>query len=69
MPNIDELSQKKCRACHGEAQPLAADKISEYLRALPCWDLAADGKSISRTYVMKNFLAALDLIQAIAPIA
>ncbi len=39
------------------------------ISALPSWELAADGKSIARRLVMKDFSAAVSLILAIASIA
>ena len=37
------------------------------LRKLPGWTLAAGGKAIRRDYLLKDFLAAVDLIRRIVP--
>jgi 4a-hydroxytetrahydrobiopterin dehydratase len=67
--NREELAGRKCKPCRGGMPPLAEEERSRLLQALPSWEIAADGKSISRTYVMKNFLAAVHLIGRIAEIA
>jgi 4a-hydroxytetrahydrobiopterin dehydratase len=36
---------------------------------MPAWQISADGKTISREYVTKNFVAAVDLIDLIAEVA
>ena len=69
MPTIQELAKKKCRACHGDTPPLSPDQVSEYLKSVPGWELAPDGKSISRPYLMKDFLAAVRCIQNCADVA
>ncbi len=66
---LDELSRKKCQACHGEAQALPKEKSAEYSRSLPVWELATDGKSISHTFLMKDFAAAVRFLQDIAEVA
>jgi 4a-hydroxytetrahydrobiopterin dehydratase len=38
----------------------------QLLEGLPGWELSADSKSIRKLFVMKNFLAAIRLIQAVA---
>ena len=38
-----------------------------HLRKLPGWALAPRAKSIRRDYLLKDFLAAVDLIRRIAP--
>ena len=68
-PSFKELSQKRCRPCEGEIQPMSAEQARAYLQGLPAWQLSPDGKSISKTYVMKGFAAAVKLIDAICEIA
>ena len=65
-PTLKELKQRKCRPCEGGAAPLTADEAKVYLANLPGWELAADGKLIGRTYVMRWFMDAVEFIQCIA---
>ncbi|MBI3999859.1 MAG: 4a-hydroxytetrahydrobiopterin dehydratase [Candidatus Omnitrophica bacterium] len=70
MPlNIKELTAKKCQPCSQGAVPLSSAEAGEYLARLPEWVLASDEKNISREYVMKNFIAAIQLIHQIAEVA
>lgn len=69
VPRIEELKAKKCRPCEGGVRPLSGEQAAEYVRRLPGWSLATDGKSLSRQYVMKDFVAACDLISRIVPVA
>ena len=69
MVDAMALRQKKCVPCEGGAQPLTEDKAKEYLRALDGWELGQNRGAIQKTYVMKDFLAAVKLIQTIAEIA
>ncbi|HRM76058.1 MAG TPA: 4a-hydroxytetrahydrobiopterin dehydratase, partial [Paracoccus sp. (in: a-proteobacteria)] len=43
------------------APALASDALAAQLTALPGWDLAADGKSISREWRFKTFRRAAQL--------
>lgn len=63
------LTQKKCQPCEGIGKPLDAAQIKEYLSQAPGWTVDPDQKSITREYVMKNFLAAVKMINQVAEIA
>jgi 4a-hydroxytetrahydrobiopterin dehydratase len=65
-PTLQELQQKKCRPCEGGVAPLTAHEAQAYLANLPGWELAADGKLIGRTYVMRWFMDAVEFIQKLA---
>jgi len=69
MTNPRELAQKKCQPCEGMGKPLDIDQVSVLMSNVPEWKTGADGKSISRKLVMKNFTAAVELIARIAEIA
>ena len=66
---MEKLSSKKCQPCEGGVSSLTKEKALSYLKELPGWTLNESAKEISRLYVMKNFLAAVALIQRIAEIA
>ena len=68
-PTAHELRERKCRPCEGNVKPLGMDEAGAYLAALTGWELAPDGKSIGRTYVMRWFMDAVDLIRRIADVA
>ena len=65
----DDLRKKKCVPCEGGATPLSKEKSLEILSDLKDWQLSSDAKSIHCDYLMKNFMSAIELIHAIAPVA
>lgn len=68
-PTVEELRQKRCQPCEGGVQPFSRQQAEDYLTNLQGWELAEDGKSIRRTYTMRWFMDAIELIQRIAQIA
>ena len=69
MMDAKMLRQKKCLPCEGGLQPMTEEKAKAYLNALEGWELGQSRDSIQKTYVMKDFLAAVTFIRAIADIA
>ncbi len=69
MTEVKELTQKKCQPCEGMGKPFNKEQSLEYLQKLPEWQIDNPGKAISRHFVMKNFKAAIKLINQIAEIA
>ena len=55
--------------CEGIGKALTSDQSKEYLKKVEHWQIDSKGKMISRDYVMKNFLGAIHLINAIAKVA
>jgi 4a-hydroxytetrahydrobiopterin dehydratase len=45
------------------------DQLPQYLAALPAWQLSEDHRSISRSFVAKNFVAAVDFFNAVKEVA
>lgn len=69
MNETKELTQKKCRPCKGIGDVLAKTMAEDYLKDLPEWQLDAQGKSIFREYVMKDFIVSVNFIHQVAQIA
>ncbi len=69
VPNADELCRKKCRPCEGGMSPMNAETAKGYLNVLEGWALGENGNAIQKTFVMKDFLSAVRLIQKIAEVA
>lgn len=63
------LSRKKCQPCEGIGQAFSKAQAEEYLAKTAGWELDTEGKLIYRELVMKNFMAAIRLINNIAAIA
>lgn len=66
---MNTLTQKRCKPCEGIGKAFGAGQIKEYLALTPGWEVDAEGKGISREYVMKDFMAAVRAIEQIAAIA
>jgi len=69
IPTIEEWGRKKCRSCEGGVEPLSVSQAEVYLKALPGWQLSADGTTLSKSFVMKGFAEAVQLIDAICGVA
>ena len=62
------LTQRKCVPCEGGVPALPASAAQVLLRDVRGWELL-DGTRIRKTVKCQDFLAAVALIQRIAPIA
>ena len=60
---------KQCKPCEGGVGLLSREEALRSLRALPGWRLSADEKAIYTDYVMKDFRAAVALIDRMARLA
>ena len=65
----EQLATKKCVPCQGGHPPLSREKATELLTQIPEWQLRDDAKLIFRQYMMKNFIAAVDLINKVKDLA
>ena len=69
MPSIENLSQKKCKPCEGGIAACSFEEATKTVKHLPGWEVAPDGKSIWRNFVLMDFLAAVAFIQKISEVA
>jgi 4a-hydroxytetrahydrobiopterin dehydratase len=67
--NKTPLEQKKCQPCEGAGDPFNVEQAMEQLKNVEGWKLSADGKGITRRYISKNFMAAVNFIQKVAQVA
>ena len=63
------LTQKRCQPCEGIGKAFSPEEARGYLNDVKHWQIDQAGKMIFREYVMKNFLAAVRLINKIAELA
>lgn len=66
---MTDLAARRCLPCEGGIAALSAEKCAELLASLPSWQLATDGKSISRRSDFKSFHETMAYVNAIAWIA
>ena len=69
MNKIIDLKEKKCQPCEGIGKALEKNQAFELLKKLKDWQIDDQGKYISKKYVLKNFIEAVNMIQKIAQIA
>lgn len=67
MRPLTDLATRHCQACTHETPPLSTEAVSEALGQLSAWSLE-DGK-IVRDVKTKNFVAALELVNAAGRVA
>jgi 4a-hydroxytetrahydrobiopterin dehydratase len=68
MPATD-LRTQKCTPCEGGVPPMTELQVNDLLKDLPGWQTTPDGKAITRSYRMKDFLAAIEFMRGIAEVA
>ena len=69
MTTAQEFRSKTCQPCEGGVEPLSRAQAEQYLGVLDHWTLSLDAKDISKQFVMRDFLAAVELINTIAQTA
>ena len=66
---MESLTNKKCVPCEGIGRAYTTAEIKSHLDEIQGWALVGDGKSIERTYVLKNFVECVHFINKIKDIA
>jgi 4a-hydroxytetrahydrobiopterin dehydratase len=70
MTTQDELTAKRCKPCEGGVPPLTPAAVGQLMKALHGdWKLAADGKSIARSFEFSGFHKTIGFVNAVAWIA
>lgn len=64
-----DLTQIKCVPCEGGTPPLEKDKVEEYLKQTPGWELTNDGVQIFREFRFKDFKESITFVNKVAEIA
>jgi 4a-hydroxytetrahydrobiopterin dehydratase len=70
MATSSDLTTKRCKPCEGGVPALSAAAARELMTALdPKWNLAPDGKSISRVFEFSGYHQTIGFVNAVAWIA
>lgn len=64
-----QTSSKQCIPCEGISRAYTEEEALHHLKNLPQWSTGDHGKSIQRTYSLKNFIECINLINQIKNIA
>jgi 4a-hydroxytetrahydrobiopterin dehydratase len=65
----DLLRAKKCVPCEGGVEACSLEEARKLMEQLNQWTLSEDGKRISKTWKLKNFVIGLEKINAIGQLA
>lgn len=63
-----DLLNKKCVACEGGIDPMSQEEIQHYLSIVSGWELR-NKPEIVKNYLFKDFLEALNFVNAVGAIA
>lgn len=66
---MTDLASRSCRPRKGPEHAVRGDAAQELLGELDGWTLAADGKSISRTFRFGNYHETMAFVNAVAWVA
>ena len=67
--NPSNLARKKCQPCEGGVTALNRTEAEKLLAQVPGWSITPDGKTLRRTWRVKDFSTALGFFQKIGDIA
>ena len=66
----DDLLKKVCISCEGKGiKPFDKAQADEYMTQVPGWTLSEDIKRISKEYKFKDFIGAINFVNAVSEIA
>jgi len=65
----EELTRKRCAPCEGGVPPYTREQAESQLAQLTGWSLSGDGLRIRKSWIMKDFLAAVDFLRRVADLA
>jgi len=63
-----ESKSTRCLPCEGLTEALASDVVAQKIQGRPLWSVTEEGR-LERSFVAKNFQAALDFVNAVGVIA
>ena len=76
---MNDLLKKKCVPCEGGVKPFSHDEILKYMEQVAGWKLTEDpspnlqkfgmGAKISKEFKFKDFVGAINFVNAVAEIA
>lgn len=67
---MTDLKNKRCAPCNGEVEAMPKAKAEELMKDLANgWELAEDGKTISKDFKFKGFYKTMSFVNSVAWIA
>ncbi len=65
----EELSNKRCAPCEGGVPALSRDEAQALAKSVEGWVIDADGRQISRSWTVKNFMVGIEFFNKVAALA
>lgn len=70
MTSACDIATRHCKPCEGGIPPLSPEAARELMQTLHArWQLAPDGRSISRMFEFRNYYETIAFVNAVAWIA
>lgn len=69
MTETQPLKARSCKPCEGGMDPLSQEEARRMLTDVPGWKLDDAGRSIRRSWTVRNFQAGIDFFNRVAEIA
>lgn len=69
IQTCDQLRGKKCVPCEGGVPKLTSAEAREQIRHVLGWELTHNDERIRKTWVVKNYMAAMNFLNHIACLA
>ena len=63
------LAKKKCVPCEGGVEPLWPQQVKTQIDKMPGWRLSKDSQSLRKSWMLKDFAAAIKFVNSIAKLA
>ena len=64
-----KLAEESCAACDARTPRLTPDEAKRLAADVPAWEIAPDGASLHRRWVLRDFATAVAFVQQIAVVA
>eukprot|EP01025_Chloroclados_australasicus_P045276 TRINITY_DN4947_c0_g3_i1.p2 TRINITY_DN4947_c0_g3~~TRINITY_DN4947_c0_g3_i1.p2 ORF type:complete len:180 (+),score=15.73 TRINITY_DN4947_c0_g3_i1:95-634(+) len=69
-PGSDELRARSCAGkCGPDVPKLSVEELERHMPALPAWKLSDDKTNITRSFIAKNFVAAIEFFNKVKDVA
>lgn len=65
----DQLTTKKCLPCEGGVPKLSPEQAASQLKELQGWNIAGNGQRIRKSWVVTDFMAAMEFFNRVAQLA
>jgi 4a-hydroxytetrahydrobiopterin dehydratase len=67
--SCDQLTAKKCLPCEGGVPKFSPEEAAEQIKQLTGWEVTQDSQRIRKSWVVKNFMAAMSFFEKVAEVS